>query len=126
MLTIASTCPPHAAIELPMPPSLNHCYANVPGKGRVRAKHYTEWLKAAGWEVVLSNSRGRFPEAYHMLLRVPVGQRADIDNLIKPVSDLLQKQGVVANDRHMRAVLCIASDIVRPGRCIVELWRVQA
>ena len=35
------------SFDLPLPPSVNGCFANVPGKGRVRTAQYRAWRKQA-------------------------------------------------------------------------------
>lgn len=88
-------------LTVPVPPSTNALYANVPGKGRVKTQIYRRWIDAASWEakVQLMEQRGHVPLlAAKVELRVWLPPGLDIDN-IKAIGDLLQRLGVVANDR---------------------------
>ena len=86
---------------LPVPPSTNNLFVNKRTGGRARAAVYKAWLNAAGWEIKLQR-----PPALHeplrtclrVLIEAPVGQNRDIDNVIKPVLDVLVKMGVIADD----------------------------
>ena len=42
-------------LDLPLPPSTNSAYFNVPGKGRVPSAKHSEWKREAGWLVRLAN-----------------------------------------------------------------------
>lgn len=93
-------------LELPRPPSANNLYRNVPGKGRVRSNEYKRWQQQAGW--VLQAARpGALQGAVmvHYLVPDPRDRRRrDIDNLAKPLTDLLVKHGVIEDDSLLRAV----------------------
>lgn len=88
------------AIELHipvLPPSANDM--NNYGRGNVyRSKAYEKWLNSAGL-IIKSQKPCGIVGAYKLTIQaVRKNKRADIDNLIKPASDLLQLVGVVAND----------------------------
>lgn len=88
-------------MTVPVPPSTNALYANVPGRGRVKTRVYRRWIDAASWEakVQLMEQRGHVPPlAAKVELKVWLPPGLDIDN-IKAIGDLLQRLGVVANDR---------------------------
>jgi Holliday junction resolvase RusA-like endonuclease len=80
-----------------LPPSANRM--NGHGRGRVyRSKAYENWLNAAG-SIIKSQKPAGIVGAYKLTIQAARrNNRADIDNLIKPTSDLLQLVGVVAND----------------------------
>ncbi len=88
------------AIELHvpvLPPSANDM--NNYGRGKVyRSKAYQRWLNDAGL-IIKSQKPEGIVGAYRLTIQaVRQNKRADIDNIIKPTSDLLQLVGVVAND----------------------------
>jgi Holliday junction resolvase RusA-like endonuclease len=90
----------HSAIELHipvLPTSANDM--NGYGRGTVyRSKAYEKWLNSAGL-IIKSQKPGGIVGAYKLTIQaVRQNKRADIDNIIKPTSDLLQLVGVVAND----------------------------
>lgn len=96
-------------LKLPIPPSTNHLYANVPGRGRVKTKAYRAWIA----EARLQNLRARKPPmldgTIEVNIFVPVNRRRDIDNYGKPLLDFLQHMGVIKNDNRID-FLSIARD----------------
>lgn len=84
------------------PPSLNQAFRNAPGKGRILTAKYAAWAKAAGWEVqaqMVGRSRPVVSGAYGLVIEVGHhASRADLDNLIKPVSDLLVGLKITPDD----------------------------
>lgn len=87
-----------------MPPSANGLRKSFIQDGKVvstKSKEYTAWLKAAMWEVAAQRP-GKIEGPYTLAIAVQRNWRskraADIDNKIKPTSDLLVKAGVVEDD----------------------------
>lgn len=86
-----------------LPPSANDM--NNYGRGRVyNSKAYKNWLRDAGLVVKGQRPSGIVGPYKLIIQAVRQNKRADIDNLIKPTSDLLQLVGVVANDCHCEFV----------------------
>lgn len=111
-------------LHLPFPPSANRLWRNVPGKGTLKSREYREWLeRAANW--LVGQRYAEFPGAYRLrIVATPPDRRGrDIDNLIKPVSDLLKMAGIVADDKYARFVSAEWSDSppAKPGQVIVTL-----
>ena len=92
-------------IALPMPPTSNRIFVNVPGKGRVRSKKYTKWAKEAGWAVRMQKI-GRISGKVEVEIGVKRVAAADIDNRIKPTLDLLVTMGVIDDDKHVEKITC--------------------
>ena len=119
---LASRSRPVVAIlvlELPVPPSANHCWVNVAGAGRVRSPQYRAWHKAAAQEAALK--RGRIEGRYTALIELgSLGPLADVDNRTKPTLDLLA--GLLTDDDQtcMRATAEWADD-VKPRQMRVTL-----
>lgn len=91
-------------IQLPLPPSVNNLFVNA-GKRRVKSARYTEWLKAAGWELQAQKPAkvsGTF--RFTMVAYRPDRRRRDLDNLIKPVLDLLKTHGVIEDDHLTQSI----------------------
>lgn len=84
-------------LSLPLPPSVNHAWQNVPGKGRVRSPEYRRWHKLAFDELCLQNPGKIVGEFSAVINCGKLNRRADIDNRIKPLLDLL-KDVVVEDD----------------------------
>lgn len=83
-----------------MPPSTNHLYANIPGKGRVRTSTYESWIYQCG--IFLKPQiikAGRFNGRVDLLFRLEDAHpNRDVSNCIKPLEDLLVKCGAIEND----------------------------
>ena len=85
-------------ISLPVPPSVNGLYRNVQGRGRVKTKRYMEWINAAGWALLESRPRKHNGAvSVHVLIEEPKRAR-DIDNILKPLLDLLTTHRVISDD----------------------------
>jgi crossover junction endodeoxyribonuclease RusA len=106
-------------LDLPRPPSVNALYSNVPGKGRIKTPAYRAWIEEAGW--LLRTQRPKRLEGEYKLHVLVGPTRADIDNLAKAINDLLQKHGVVTNDRKADSVHLERTSLIPKGivRCTV-------
>ncbi len=115
------TGPSTITIVLDCPPSLNNAFINVKRGGRVKSKRYREWCNAAHFSVIASVPLPRrVSPPYSVRVSVPIGTRADIDNLIKPLFDVMQRAGVMTNDREVVEVLA-RKNLVTPGHCVVTV-----
>lgn len=85
-------------IELPLPPSLNTMFRNVPGVGRVKTGDYKTWQKRAS--TALTFAAWDVPaKPYIITIRLNIDHRSDVDNRVKPVLDLLVRHGVIEGDQ---------------------------
>lgn len=87
-------------INVPFPPSANRLWRRS-GKTIHKATKYTKWLRDAGF-IALSQKPGGIIGPYKISIQAarPDKRRRDLDNLLKPISDLLVSVGVVADDSH--------------------------
>lgn len=85
-------------LALPHPPSANRLWIRAK-KGMRKSEAYCAWLEKAGW-LAKSQRPGKIEGPYKLSIHAPRPDRRqrDIDNIIKPVSDLLQAIGVIEND----------------------------
>lgn len=94
------------AFSLPVPPSTNHLFVNLPGKGRVKSAEYKAWISAAGWQaktaVVGKETFKGKPVA--VTYSVPENQRRDLDNYLKALNDVLKLAQIIEDDRHIRKI----------------------
>lgn len=89
-------------VELPLPPSLNNAYVNVPGRGRVKAKGYSAWQHAAIAQIRVSvPAARRIAGPVSVSILFPAKLRPDLDNLIKPTLDALVASGRIDDDRNV-------------------------
>ncbi len=99
-------------LTLPYPPSTNHLFANRKSGGRFKSPHYKAWATHAAWEAKLQNA-GKVvgPYALYITAARPDARKRDLDNLVKPISDLLKEIGVIEGDH-----LCQRLDMRWSGR----------
>lgn len=86
--------------ELPHPPSVNGIWRGGKGGRHYLSAKYKTWREAAGL-IVNTQARGKRidgPYAVEIQARRPDKRRRDIDNIVKPVLDLLAFMGVTADD----------------------------
>lgn len=109
-------------ITFPLPPSTNHLYANVPGKGRVKTIRYRQWIKAAD-KYYLAQLRNIKPVSgpISLLIRLPIATRGDTSNRIKAVEDYLVKRNITGDDKHTWKVSAERVEGVNDGECEVVI-----
>lgn len=90
-------------LTLPVPPSTNNLFMNVPGRGRIKSSEYNRWLSDAGW-LLKTQAWEKVCGHVAVTIRIPKKSKADIDNLIKPSLDLLVKHGVIDDDRFVDSI----------------------
>jgi crossover junction endodeoxyribonuclease RusA len=83
---------------LPYPPSANRLWVRAK-RGMRRSDQYLKWLRDAGF-VALAARPPSIIGKYKLSVNAtrPDKRKRDIDNLIKPINDLLEHIGVVADD----------------------------
>jgi Holliday junction resolvase RusA-like endonuclease len=108
--------------KLPVPPTTNHLYLNMRGKGRVKSPQYRDWITEAG--LLLNRQWGLSKIETQVTIEILVERqgkrRADISNRIKAVEDLMVSQGVLADDRLVERVEAQWCDDV--DGCVVNIW----
>ncbi len=107
---------------LPVPPSANRIWRN--GNGRTyKSDLYRQWLAAAGLAIEEQTHGDYVPDLYAIEVVVPKS-RKDLDNHLKPISDLLEDQGVIVNDNRARRI-ALSIDAARSD-VLVRLWALPA
>jgi crossover junction endodeoxyribonuclease RusA len=109
-----------STLTLPYPPSANRLWRNLKGR-TVKSQVYREWLALAG-ALAMSQRQKAVQGKYRLtvLATRPDNRRRDLDNLIKPVSDLLKAVGLIEDDSLAQEIRIGWSDegVVRDG-CIL-------
>lgn len=96
--------------DLPMPPSVNSMYRNVPGKGRVKTKDAKAWAYEAGWMLVTQRNQNTRHKQFKGPVEVevsayrPASRRRDLDNILKALLDLLTSTQTIADDSQVVAI----------------------
>lgn len=91
---------------LPLPPSQNNMFINgKAGKGRFISPLYKAWKNEASIRAYMQN-KSRIEGCFAVQINAvrPDRRKRDIDNLIKPLVDLLVSQGFVGDDSEMQQV----------------------
>lgn len=96
---------PDLTITLPIPPSVNAAYANIPGKGRVKTKRYRNWVVLANSYLIkqsgaLKAIEGQVGIMYCM--NVPDKRKRDCANYEKILSDFLVANKIIEDDSLIR------------------------
>lgn len=95
-----------ATVVVPLPPSVNHLFLNArrsrktgkPGKGRIRSPHYREWVDVAAPEMRKLAPPQEYPTAVRFAVGGHVNSQRDLDNMLKPLLDLMVSVGVLKED----------------------------
>lgn len=91
------------ALHVPVPPSVNSLYRNLPGRGRVKTKDYSAWFANAR-NVVRLQKPGVVRGPVVIILCVDrQGVGSDLDNRVKALFDLIVKLGVIEDDSKVLA-----------------------
>jgi len=90
-------------VTLPIPPSVNALYRNVPRRGRVKTGVYKAWIVRA--KTALEDQKPpKLQPPYSVSILCDIDHRSDISNRIKAVEDLLVDFGVITDDRWIENV----------------------
>lgn len=98
------------SFDLPMPPSVNSMFKNVPGKGRVRTKEYKAWSHEAGWMLVAQRNQHHRHQCITGPIEIDVSayraanKNRDLDNILKAICDLLTNTKTIADDSQIIAI----------------------
>jgi len=85
-------------IMLPFPPSANAMFTNRRG-GRARTKAYDMWINDAGTQLLTQRpKRHTGPVTVAITVGLPDKRNRDLDNLLKPLLDLLVKHQIIQDD----------------------------
>ncbi len=110
-------------LHLPMPPSVNQAYRNVPGVGRVKTDAARKYEG-----VVLATLMAHRPRIKTITGDVavsvafgPRNRRRDLDNLLKLPLDAVVKAGVIEDDSRIVALRARWCD--RTSGCVVTIER---
>lgn len=89
-----------------LPPSANHIWTRG-RRGMYRSQRYLNWLHCGQVEASVAKKRqGKIkgPYALSILAVRPDKRKRDLDNLIKPIGDLLCLAGIVQDDSYCERV----------------------
>lgn len=88
---------------LPVPPSVNQLFRNVPGKGRVKTRVYDDWQGHALTSLRLQKIAPLKGQVVVLFGVERSSRSADIDNRIKAMLDALVKAKIIQDDNQVTA-----------------------
>ena len=92
----------HPKITLNKPPSINHIYGYTSRGGFARSyitKEGKNWFEEAGEDLHKQWKRKTsIKNEVEVFIELYTAYRQDVDNILKPILDLLQKENVIEND----------------------------
>lgn len=83
---------------LPIPPSVNNLFFNLPGGGRRKSERYMTWRNAAGWDVRAQKAKRVRGPVYLTYFFEEGATKADLGNLEKAATDLLVDLNIIDGD----------------------------
>jgi Holliday junction resolvase RusA-like endonuclease len=92
--------------NLPIPPSANALTRNA-GNRRRKTLDYKAWIAQAGWAIQQVPASERRPIAgpYALIIKAERPNRLrDLDNIVKPLNDLLKRHKLITDDRHCQRI----------------------
>ena len=97
---------PVASFTLPTPPSVNALYKNVPGKGRVKAGLYDDFIRRGVASIRAQKVPGLIGRVVILFAveRMSKMTCADIDNRLKAMLDTMVVAGVIEDDQFVTAI----------------------
>lgn len=104
-------------IELPWPPTVNHYYTVARGR-KILSKKGRDYKEAA-WLHLLSQGRYKQLEGdVSLFIRAypPDKRRRDIDNILKPLLDVLTTAGIYKDDSQVTDLRIQKFNPCKPGR----------
>lgn len=110
-------------LRLPIPPSVNACFANY-SKGRIKTDKYRAWIRAADNECLIQRLRGRplTSGPAKLIVRLPQHMRGDIDNRLKPLLDWMVSRKLTLDDSTHQSVTAVRDPTLgRVDYCEVDI-----
>lgn len=95
--------------DLPMPPSVNACFAtDFKTRRRFATKAYGDWKRAAGDKLMVQYAAYGAPAIHKPIalsIRLGLNYQSDIANREKPLTDLLVDRLDMADDRYIERIV---------------------
>lgn len=103
--------------QIPIPPSVDSMYRNVPGRGRVKTAKYNEWSAQTALALALQKA-GPMTPPVAITVTIYGGKgfmpSSDVGNRFKAPEDALVAAGVITDD-NVRIVQRVCAVYVPPG-----------
>lgn len=111
--------------DIPMPPSVNR-NTRFGKHGAYSSPAYKAWQKEVG-EIFLAAKAKEMKPPYKVKYAVgrPDKRNRDIDNLIKPLNDALQRAGILTNDSLVQEINIKWCDAAPKGMVVLNVYAQQ-
>lgn len=111
--------------EIPMPPSINR-NTRFGKNGAYSSPEYKSWQKEVGLIFMAAKAKEMTPP-YRIAYTVgrPDKRQRDIDNLIKPLNDALQRAGILTNDSLVEELSIRWDEAVPKGMVVVYVGNLR-
>ncbi len=111
----------YACLMLPFPPSTNALWRSV-GRKVLRSKRYREWMAEADRALMMQKRPKCFiaPVSVTLSCGVPDKRKRDIDNVIKPIFDCLERCNILENDNLVHRLVAVWDREVTGVRVEIE------
>lgn len=106
-------------INLPMPPSTNRLWRSTRRGVIYKDVSARDWCESAAWTVAKQRKGVSFKGNVSVALEIEYRERGDADNKIKAVLDMLERGGLLENDRQVVSGFWTWSDDVTGVRVTV-------
>jgi len=113
--------------DIPLPPSMNQIWQY--GKRNVyKSPRYERWIEGAGY-ILNTQKEGQEPikghfQSYVILSEKQRDKRSDLDNRTKAIYDLLERHGLIENDKLQDGMLVSwGPEDQAPHGCRVYVWK---
>lgn len=101
------------------PPSANRIW-RYSAHGPHRSTEYKDWLEASLWEIAVQKQpKVEGPFVCKLMIQKPARYGLDLDNYIKPAMDLVQKAGLIDNDKLAQK---LTAEFVQGADYAVKIW----
>lgn len=107
-----------ASVLLPLPTSANRIWRRF-GKRIVKNPVYVAWQNEAAALILVSKMK-MIVGNYDLRAVFPSSMRPDIDNMIKPLNDILVRTGIITDDKFCRNLTLSRGDVPK-GHCYLEI-----
>lgn len=120
---------PSISLDLPVPTSTNALQRSTKTGKRYNSKDYTAWRTLASNLILVERAKWAkkglpLDQPYAAQILVSDRDKADIDNRVKALLDVLRHMSITPDDKYLNSLSVDRSALVSPSRITVTVWPV--